>query len=28
VGDRPAHNRQGMEQTLERLGAAAESEAR
>jgi hypothetical protein len=25
VGDRPAHNRAGMEQTLERLAAAAES---
>jgi uncharacterized protein YndB with AHSA1/START domain len=27
VGDRPTHNRQGMEQTLDRLGAAAESDA-
>ncbi len=25
VSDRPTHNRRGMEQTLERLGAAAES---
>jgi uncharacterized protein YndB with AHSA1/START domain len=27
VSDRPTHNRQGMEQTLERLAAAAESES-
>ena len=28
VSDRPTHNRQGMEQTLERLAAAAESDGR
>lgn len=28
VSDRPSHNRRGMEQTLERLGEAAESQAR